>query len=170
MTADPTARATVARALDEARAQRDAGIAQAEAADLLGWDRSLIDQAIRVWADTGDPFSANELRDLLPDVRQSLIGARFMAASIRGQIVRVGQLNSTKASTHLKRIGLWIGAQATGDQLALPGTAVAPNVIADVVLRILDQQLGPVTTPRGHQRRRRIARNVAAGVEQGGHP
>lgn len=100
---------SVRDALKAARAARDEGIAAAENADVLGWDRHLIDQAIDAFADTGEPFSANDLRDLLPDVRSALMGARFLAASCRRRIRRVGRTPSTKENTHFKPIDLWIG-------------------------------------------------------------
>lgn len=95
----------------EARAARDAGIAQAEAADRFGWDRSLIDQAIGWFAQGVHPFSANDLREVLPtDVRQPLIGARFSAWATQGLIVRIGGETSTKRNTHCKRVSRWMGA------------------------------------------------------------
>lgn len=99
------------RAIRVARQLRDAGMAIAEAADRDGWDRKVIDQAINAFARTGDPFSANDLRDLLPDVRPALIGARFYAASVQGRIVRHRQerVTSTSKSTHHKDVGLWVG-------------------------------------------------------------
>lgn len=74
--------------LDDARAERDAALAKLEA-DADNVDRQVIDQAIRVYAETGMEFSANDLRYLLPDVRRPLIGARFLAARKRGVIAPV---------------------------------------------------------------------------------
>lgn len=94
----------------EARAARDAGIAQAEAADRSGWDTSLIDQAIGWFAQGVHPFSANDLRELLPpDVRQPLIGARFSRWQSDGLILRCGVETSTKPNTHCKTVGRWMG-------------------------------------------------------------
>ena len=96
-------------AIAAARAARDQGMAQAEDADATGWEKALIDQAIRAFAATGQPFSANDLRPLLPDVRSSLMGSRFMAAAKAGQIRRVGLATSTKKNTHSKDVGRWVG-------------------------------------------------------------
>jgi len=90
-------------------AERDAGMAQAEASELTEWNRRLIDQAIGVFAGTGRPFSANDLRPLLPDVPGPLMGARFAAAQLAGRIRFRGHARSTKPNTHGKPVTLWIG-------------------------------------------------------------
>lgn len=99
---------TPAAAIAAARAARDEGMALAEDADTTGWEKNLIDQAIAAFAGTGEPFSANDLRPLLPDVRPALMGARFYAASVRGEIRRVGFATSTKKNTHSKDVAMWI--------------------------------------------------------------
>jgi hypothetical protein len=106
---------TPADAIAAARAARDEGMAQAEDADRSGWDKSLIDTAIAAFAGTGEPFSANDLRGLLPDVRSALMGARFMAAAKAGQIRRVGVATSTKKNTHSKDVAMWIRASVDDD-------------------------------------------------------
>lgn len=103
--------ASVADALAKARAARDEGMAQAQDADRDGWDTKVIDQALAALAATGHPFSANDLRALLPDVRQSLIGVRVRAAGVRGDIRRVGYTPSTLESTHGHPIAVWVSAQ-----------------------------------------------------------
>ena len=112
MTADVDAGRSPAELIAAARAARDEGMAQAESADQFGWERSLIDQAIDAFAGTGLPFSANDLRPLLPDVRPSLIGSRFMAASVAGRIRRAGATTSTKKNTHSKDVALWVGVES----------------------------------------------------------
>lgn len=101
---------TPAEAVAEARLERDMAINLAEDADRDGWDRKVIDQAIHAFAAQGRPFSANDLRELLPDVRQPLIGARFLAAANRGVIRRVGYTPSTQKSTHAHPIAVWVRA------------------------------------------------------------
>lgn len=96
--------------LELAEQLRDEGMAQATEADRDGWDAKTIDQAIDHFAKSGRPFSANTLRDLLPEVRQPLIGIRIRAASARGQIVRTGSTPSTLPSTHAHHIGVYTGA------------------------------------------------------------
>lgn len=119
LTADPTTPTTtieiptsVVEAIRAARAARDAGMQNAELADSSGWDRKVIDQAIDAYALTGERFSSNELRELLPEVRSALIGTRFMAASVGGRIRRVGLTPSTKKNTHGKDVAVWLGVPA----------------------------------------------------------
>jgi hypothetical protein len=93
----------------DALAARDEGIAQVEAAsDEIA--RNAIDQAIAHFAATGAPFSANDTRPLLPDVRAPLIGARFQAAARAGLIRRVGFTQSTEPATHAAWVKVWQGA------------------------------------------------------------
>lgn len=96
--------------IEEARKARAAGMALAQEADRDGWDKKTIDQAIHAFAGTGRPFSANDLRPLLPEVRSALMGARLYAASIRGLIRKCGQETSTKKNTHAKPVARWITA------------------------------------------------------------
>lgn len=88
---------------------RDEGIARAEAAS-DDWQRAVIDQAIREVAARGRAFSANDCRPLLPPgIRPALIGARFLAASKRGQIRKVGWVASTDPGTHSHPVAQWVG-------------------------------------------------------------
>lgn len=101
---------SVVEAVAAATAARDAGIANAEAGDLTGWNKALIDQAIEAFAYTGRPFSANDLRQVLPDdLPGALMGARFLAASNADRIRFVGRTTSTKKNTHAKDVALWVG-------------------------------------------------------------
>lgn len=93
-------------ALDAIRA-RDEGMERAESASHAPVDRAIIDQAIDWFATTGDEFSANDIREVLPDVSGALIGSRFLAASKRGQIVRVGDTLATHKAGHARRISTW---------------------------------------------------------------
>lgn len=72
------------------------------------WDRDVIDQALRAVRQRGARFSANDVRPLLPPgVRPALVGARFMAASRREEIRKVGWVASTDPGTHAHPIALW---------------------------------------------------------------
>ena len=103
----PTVRELIAKAI----AARDAGIAQAED-NASDWDKALIDQAIAFFAKTGQPFSANDIRPLLPaDINcRGLMGGRFTAAYNRREIQPIGDHPSHKENTHGKRIMIWISA------------------------------------------------------------
>lgn len=70
-------------------------------------DRARIDAAIRQVAGRGRPFSANDVRGLVPDAPGPLMGARFNAAAKAGVIRRVGYVASTKANTHAHPVGEW---------------------------------------------------------------
>lgn len=89
-------------------AARDAGMAEAEnAADvrlILAVDK-VIAEAIA----SGEPFSSNTIRHLMPTVRSGLIGARVKAASMRSEprLVKVGEEMSTLKSTHAKPVAVW---------------------------------------------------------------
>lgn len=96
-------------------AARDEGIAQAEDADRSGWNKALIDQTIDAFAQTGQPFSANDVRVLLPDdLPGPLFGARFQHAATNRRVIRFyGWTSSTKKNTHHHPIRVWVGrAQA----------------------------------------------------------
>lgn len=74
------------------------------------WAKSVIDRAIREVAARGVPFSANDVRPLLPDVRAALVGARFMAAAKSGVIRKVGYVPSSDRGTHGHHIAQWVRA------------------------------------------------------------
>lgn len=104
--------ATSAEQLELGQALRDEGVARVEAAS-DDQDRAVIDQAIRAVAERGEPFSANDVRPLLPPgIRPALVGARFLAASKRRQIVKVGWVPSTDPGTHAHPVALWVAAEA----------------------------------------------------------
>lgn len=92
-------------------AERDEGMRQAEEADRTGWNKSLIDKAIDVFAASGQIFSSNDVRVVLPDdLPGSLFGSRFSyALHNRGVIKFVGMTKSTKPNTHGKAVNLYVG-------------------------------------------------------------
>lgn len=107
---------SIVTAIAEAKAARDAGIAQAESSERAAYDSALLDQALRAFAETGRPFSANDLRNVLPDdIHGPLWGARFTAARCRGDIRPVGDVTSTKKNTHAKPVALWVGTGVAPD-------------------------------------------------------
>lgn len=161
MATDTLTPAPVRRAIDRAIAERDAGIARAEASDLLGWDRALMAQAIDVFAERGHPFSANNLRPLLPDIEPHRIGAGFIAAVMSKRIVRVGQVRSTSVPTHNRKIGLYIGAAAQAALVRRARLEASPDPIVAMVGQVLFEYYGPVTTPAGALRRRRIGERIS---------
>lgn len=107
-------KADVRLLVTEAVAEARAGMALAELSDEErgGYYKALIDQAIAWMAQTGEKFSANDIRELLPGdlPAQGLMGARFQhAANNLGLIQAVSGVPSTKKNTHGKPIALWVG-------------------------------------------------------------
>lgn len=100
------ATATLELTLDDALHERDQALAQVEEAGDQ-WDRSVIDQGIAALNARGLPWSANDLRPRLPAVRSALIGARFLAATKRGEMTRTGWVTSTDPGTHARPVALW---------------------------------------------------------------
>lgn len=116
--AEQTPREQLVAKIAASRAERDAALQHVDDADDRrgGWDKKLIDQAIGHFVDLGLPFSSNDVREVLTDVRPSLIGARFMAASVGGRIRKVGLTPSTKRNTHSKDVAVWVRANHGGQQ------------------------------------------------------
>lgn len=108
----PLTRDELQTRLVAAIADRDHGMALAEDS-ATDWDKNLIDQAIAWFAQTGTPFSANDVREALPeDINcRGLMGNRFTHAWKTHELIEpVGWLPSSKRNTHGKPVGQWIGA------------------------------------------------------------
>ncbi|SDC45151.1 hypothetical protein [Nocardioides lianchengensis] len=71
------------------------------------WDRRVIDQVIHAFVRQGRPFSANDLRPLLPEVRKCLISRRLIQAQLDGLIRYVGVTPSTLRSTKAARVNVY---------------------------------------------------------------
>lgn len=72
-----------------------------------------LDQLIANKAATGEPFSANSIRDQLPEgIRPAAIGGRFRHAARRGLIRPVGYVASTDPRTHGHVVRVWQGRGA----------------------------------------------------------
>lgn len=72
-----------------------------------------LDALIARHAKTGEPFSANSIRDQLPEgIRPAAIGGRFQYAARRGLIKPVGYVASTDARTHGHPVRVWQGRGA----------------------------------------------------------
>lgn len=76
------------------------------------WWKATADQAIDHLAATGQPFTADDVRDLgVPDPSSPKAwGARFLSASRQGRIVRVGYQPSRRLSVHAHPVAVWQGA------------------------------------------------------------
>lgn len=71
------------------------------------WDKQVIDQCIRAFAKQGRPFSANDMRPLLPAVRKCLISRRLIVAQHDGLVRYVGVTPSTLESTKAARVNVY---------------------------------------------------------------
>ncbi|MFF8784734.1 hypothetical protein [Streptomyces sp. NPDC015125] len=72
------------------------------------WDRFLVEQAVWHFGLAKDVFSANDLRDLLPDLAHGYLGAAINSLRTAGLIEHTGQMvPSTSGPTHGHRISVW---------------------------------------------------------------
>lgn len=95
-------------AVAAAEAERDLAYQSMDDADKGRWETSVILRAIEHVAGQGEPFSSNDVREVLTDnVNTARIGRCFALASQRGLIESVGRVKSTKRNTHGKRVELW---------------------------------------------------------------
>lgn len=93
---------------------RDQGMAAADQAQPDEW-KAAVDVEIARRAAAGVPFTADDVSAVVgdsPTGSQGAMGARFMAASRRGVIRRVGYVPSRKPSVHAHPVAQWMGAAA----------------------------------------------------------
>ena len=70
------------------------------------------DRAIHSLAAAGSEFTAEEVRAIAGSPsRPNAFGARFCAASRRGEIVRVGYRQANRPSRHCHPIAIWRGVK-----------------------------------------------------------
>ena len=99
----------------DARTLRDAGIAKSdENSQKTKW-RQDVDHWIAHLAKSGAQFNADEVRKLAGDppafLHPNAMGARFMAACRWGLIVRVGETQMTRRSSHARRTAVYVGTK-----------------------------------------------------------
>lgn len=135
------------------RLLRDNGIDLVDmAAD--NWWKEIVDDAIAYLAATGTPFTADDVRDLgIPDPHAPQAwGARFMAATRAGLIVRVGDASSRRPSVHAHRIGLYVGAEAVSLQHRQPdATTHESTCTCSCAARTSNQRITAQIDMRGDQ-------------------
>ncbi len=89
-----------------AAADKDHTLDQIAAAST--WDRFLVEQAVFAVGLANDTFSANLLRDLLPEMGHGYIGAAINSLRTAGVIEHTGQVvPSTSPATHGHRLSVW---------------------------------------------------------------
>lgn len=94
----------------EAREQANATLA-ALYANVTDWDEALLNQVIDAIGGDGRPFSANDLRAVLPGLAHGTAGLFFHSLVRRRspqQVVVVGEEPSTAESTHGKPIKVYV--------------------------------------------------------------
>ena len=97
--------------LDQARADRDAGMDVATYATDVAWTAAA-DRAIADLAATGRPFDAETVRSIVgpPVGSHNAMGPRFMAAARDGLIVRHGARQATRTEAAGRWLTVWIGS------------------------------------------------------------
>lgn len=109
-----TRRLTVAERL--ASAEKD--IRLETIADQSSWDRFLVEQAVFHFGIRHREFSANCLRDVLPEMGHGYLGAAINSLRTAGLIEHTGRVvPSTLPSTNGHRLAVW--------QLSAKGSAIA---------------------------------------------
>lgn len=82
------------------------------------WDQFLVEQAVLVFGCRKPRFSANDLRDLLPEMGHGFLGAAINSLRTAGIIQHTGRVvPSTLASTNGHRIAVWT-LTALGEAIA----------------------------------------------------
>ena len=80
-----------------------------------------VDAAIESLIDAGEPFSADDVRDLIPVSALPLVGSRMNSYRMRRNpqlLVQVGEKRSDWPATHRKKIGTYRRAQHVADGAA----------------------------------------------------
>ena len=96
---------------DEGLRRRDDGMRTTEHAAHPGV-RVAIDQAISEFAATGEPFTSDDVRTKAqPFGSPNLLGARINAAARRGEIVRVGFVQTVRPEAHGRHVSQWQGVR-----------------------------------------------------------
>jgi hypothetical protein len=94
-------------AIAEAKRRRDEGIGHVDLAEGVIW-KSKADAAIRFLADTGQTFTADDVRRIAGDPRHpNAMGGRLLAASKSRLIEAVGVNQSTRPEGHARRMTVW---------------------------------------------------------------
>lgn len=72
------------------------------------WDRFLVEQAVFAFGLANDEFSANSMRDVLPELGHGFLGAAFNSLRCSGVLEHTGRyVPSTSEATHGHPIAVW---------------------------------------------------------------
>jgi hypothetical protein len=90
-----------------AAARRDETLA--EIVKRSAWDRYVVGQVVLLYGSSHDIFTANEIRDLLPDMGKGYLGAAISGLRSAGIIRRIpgAEVPSTLKSTHGHGLKVW---------------------------------------------------------------
>lgn len=92
----------------ERLAAADRDIHLADIADQSSWDRFLVEQAIFAVGQVRDTFTANQMRDLLPELGRGFLGAAINSLRRGGVIEHTGRaVPSTSPATRGHRLAVW---------------------------------------------------------------
>ena len=92
----------------ERLANADKDLLLEEIADQSSWDQFLVEQAVFHFGQRHDTFSANDMRDVLPELGHGFLGAAINALRTGGIIQHAGRMvPSTSAATHGHRLAVW---------------------------------------------------------------
>ncbi|MFJ8923914.1 hypothetical protein ACIREK_31105 [Streptomyces sp. NPDC102415] len=79
-----------------------------EIADQSSWDQFLVEQACLTFGQAKGEFSANDMRDVLPELGTGFLGAAINALRTGGVIAHTGRsVPSTSPATHGHRLAVW---------------------------------------------------------------
>ncbi|WP_329616415.1 hypothetical protein OG244_28210 [Streptomyces brevispora] len=116
-----TRRLTVAERL----ASADKDIRLADIAAQSSWDQFLVEQAAFHYGQINATFTANDLRDVLPEMGHGFLGAAINALRSGGITEHTGQtVPSTSPATKAHRLAVW-QLTAKGRRVAAERTAHA---------------------------------------------
>jgi hypothetical protein len=74
------------------------------------WDKALLEQAVYLYGEGGQPFSMNDLRGMLPELAHGAAGRVLRGMRLRkpAPIREVAQVRSTSGPTHGKPISVYV--------------------------------------------------------------
>lgn len=102
----------------ERLAAADKDLLLADIADQSSWDQFLVEQAVLAVGQAHATFSANDMRDVLPEMGHGYLGAAINSLRQGGVIEHTGlMVPSTSERTHGHRLAVW--------QLTAKGHAIA---------------------------------------------
>lgn len=92
----------------ERHAADDKNLTLSDIAAQSTWSQFLVEQAVLIFGTANDTFTANDLRDVLPELGHGYLGAAFSSLRLGGVIVTTGHLvPSTSPATKGHGVHVW---------------------------------------------------------------